>query len=245
MTESRQTPFGTVKILPGSGMCPAILAEIEELSGLNVPTCRVGLTGGSTAKTFYEWMADQHPFPGDIDLWDSILWSCSDERHVSLEDDGSNFGNAQRGMLDPLGFAEGNFRPWPVYCEPKDAAARFNRLWEDELPARPVFDLCLLGMGDDCHTASLFPKSPLLSNPVDESFAAVEVPGKGWRLTITPAGLRRCGRIVVVVAGAGKAEAVKEVFHGPQDPIDRPVQFLQELVSNTVWLLDEDASGLL
>ena len=56
---------------------------------------------------------------------------------------------------------------------------------------------------------------------------------------------RRGGRIVVVVVGAGKAEAVKEVFRGPQDPIDRPVQFLQELVSNTVWLLDEDASGLL
>ena len=85
----------------------------------------------------------------------------------------------------------------------------------------------------------------MLSDPVDESFAAVEVPGAGWRLTITPAGLRRCGRIVVVVAGFGKAEALKEVFHGPQDPIGRPVQFLQELVSNTVWLLDEDASGLL
>jgi 6-phosphogluconolactonase len=245
MSQTHQTPYGTVHVLPEEDVYLAILAEIEGLSKLDLPTCRVGLTGGSTPKAFYKWLADQHPFPGDIDHWDSLLWSCSDERHISLDDAESNFGSAQLGLLDPLGFAEANFRPWPVYCAPLDAAARFNRLWEEELPDRPVFDLCFLGMGDDCHTASLFPGSPLLSGTLDESFAAVKVPGKGWRLTITPSGLQRCGRIVVAVTGEGKAAAVKEVFHGPDDIPDCPIQILKDLADKVIWLMDSSAAQLL
>ncbi|MDE0820447.1 MAG: 6-phosphogluconolactonase [Opitutales bacterium] len=242
MSQIHQTPYGVVHVLPEEDINLAILAEIEGLSELDAPTCRVGLTGGSTPKAFYKWLADQHPFPGDIDLWDSFLWSCSDERHVSLDDAESNFGSAQLGLLDPLGFAEANFRPWPVYCDPLDAAARFNRLWEEELPGRPVFDLCFLGMGDDCHTASLFPGSPLLSDSVEESFAAVEPSGKGWRLTITPLGLQRCGRVVVTVTGEGKADAVREVFHGSENTQVSPVQVLKDLADKVIWLMDSSAA---
>ena len=245
MSNPRQSPYGTVRIVPSQDMCPALLEHIERLGQLNTPAPRVGLTGGSTPKAFYQWLGEQHPFPGDINLWERILWSCSDERHVGLDDPESNFGNAQRGFLEPLGFSESNYRPWPVYCKPDDAASRFNRLWEEELPGSPVFDLCILGMGDDCHTASLFPGSPLLAGTVPEPFAAVEVPGKGWRLTITPSGLERCGRILVAVAGAGKAKALQAVFNAGDDMEHKPIQVLRSCAEKVEWLIDEPAAGFL
>ena len=152
------------------------------------------------------------------------------------DDSESNFGNAQRGFLEPLGFSEANQRPWPVYCKPVEAAARFNRLWEEELPGHSVFDLCLLGMGTDCHTASLFPGSPLLESSNDEPFAAVEVPSKGWRLTITPAGLQRCGRILVAVSGASKANALNLAFREKVDLKVIPVQILKDLLTGLFGL---------
>ncbi len=245
MGKQRETPFGTVKILEAEEICPAVLEEMENLVKVSSGPCRVGLTGGSTPQAFYKWIEGQHPFPGNIDFWDSILWSCSDERHVSLDDEDSNFGNAQRMMLDPLGFDEAHCRPWPVYCEPLEAAARFNRLWEEELPGRPVFDLCMLGMGEDCHTASIFPASPLLVGSMEESFSAVEVPGKGWRLTITPKGLEGCDQILVTVVGAGKAEALDKVFHGPDDPVAKPVQILKGMAEKVTWLIDSCAAAKL
>ncbi len=245
MPNSFQTPYGTVHVLPSQEMCPAIFNHVERLGKEGLQAPRVGLTGGSTPKAFYSWLGEQHPFPGDIDLWERILWSCSDERHVALDDPESNFGNALRGFLDPLGFSEANHRPWPVYCKPDEAAARFNRLWEEELPGHPVFDLCILGMGDDCHTASLFPGSALLEKPGAEPFAAVDVPGKGWRLTITPAGLVRCNRILVAVAGAGKADALHAGFHGELDVGARPVQVLRDFADRVDWLVDESAAARL
>jgi 6-phosphogluconolactonase len=107
-----------------------------------------------------------------------------------------------------------------------------------------VFDLCFLGMGADCHTASLFPGSPLLSDSVEESFAAVEPSGKGWRLTITPLGLRRCGRVVVIVTGEGKAAAVREVFHGSENTQVCPIQALKDLPDKVIWLMDPSAAKL-
>ena len=245
MSDTRETPYGTVHIVPTPEIFSNIFEQIDRSCQNVAQALRVGLTGGSTSKAFYDWLSDQHPFPSEIEKWERILWSCSDERHVSLDDPESNFGNAQRGFLEPLGFSEANQRPWPVYCKPVEAAARFNRLWEEELPGHSVFDLCLLGMGADCHTASLFPGSPLLESSNDEPFAAVEVPSKGWRLTITPAGLQRCGRILVAVSGASKANALNLAFREKVDLKVIPVQILKDFADRVVWLIDEEAASCL
>ena len=105
------------------------------------------------------------------------------------------------------------------------------------------FDLCLLGMGDDGHTASLFPLSPLIESGVEESFASVGVTGKGWRLTITPAGLQRCSQIVVSVQGSGKAAALKKALEGPFEPYKIPIQLLRHAAERVIWLLDEAAAA--
>ena len=239
------TPLGAVQVLAKEDICPALFREIESLPDLDTHTFRIGLSGGSTPKAFYNWALENSGLSGVLNRSSSILWGCSDERHVDLEDQESNFGNAQRMMLDPLGVPEGNYRPWPVYCKPLEAAERYNRLFEEELPDHPTFDLCFLGVGDDCHTASLFPESPILANEPDESFAAVEVPGKGWRLTITPKGLQNCTQIVVSVTGAGKAKAIQEVFNEPVNTAQRPIQILASMHTQVIWLMDEEAAALL
>jgi 6-phosphogluconolactonase len=236
------TQLGTVRILPLEDIPAALFQEFESLPDDPSRTFRIGLTGGSTPKTFYQWASHEPGFGEVLNRTSSFIWGCSDERHVDLESEESNFGNAQRMLLDPLGAEEASYRPWPVYCKPEEAAERYNRLWEEEMPDHPVFDLCLLGMGDDCHTASLFPGSPLLDVEIGEPFAAIEVPGKGWRLTITPTGLRNCPRIVVSVTGAGKTEAVKQVFQGEVDVKLRPIQLLAAMPAKVLWLMDEEAA---
>ena len=240
-----ETPLGTVQVLAKDEICPALFREIESLPDLDAHTFRIGLSGGSTPKALYNWASENSRLSTVLNRSSSILWGCSDERHVDLEDEESNFGNAERMMLEPLGVPEGNFRPWPVYCKPLEAAERYNRLFEEELPDNPTFDLCFLGMGDDCHTASLFPGSPLLEQETKECFAAVEVPGKGWRLTITPQGLKNSTQIVVSVTGAAKAKAIQEVFYEPVDIMQRPIQVLVSMHTNVLWLMDEEAAALL
>lgn len=199
------------------------------------------LTGGSTPKEWYRWcVAQQALSPG---LLAATHWFTSDERHVPLASDESNFGHAQRGLLAPLAVPPEKQHPWPVALPATEAAAEFSRQSAAWLPRGRAFDLCFLGMGDDCHTASLFPGSPLLSDEGAEFFAAVEVPGKGSRLTITPAGLRACGLIVVMALGAGKAEALHRVLAGPYDPVNVPSQVLKSCRQNVVWLVDEPAAA--
>ncbi|HEY4301338.1 MAG TPA: 6-phosphogluconolactonase [Candidatus Didemnitutus sp.] len=207
------------------------------------PTAKVftwALTGGESPKDWYRWCVQSDALsPG---LVASTHWFSSDERMVPLAGADSNFGNADRGLLVPLGIPAERKHPWPVELPPAEAAAEFARRTEPLLGRGKGFDLCFLGLGDNTHTASFFPGSPLLAEPPAELFAAVDTP-KGWRLTITPAGLAGCGLIVVMVLGAAKAEAFHRVLSGPYDPINVPGQVLRSCSRNVVWLADEGAAA--
>jgi 6-phosphogluconolactonase len=202
------------------------------------PSRVVGLTGGSTPKAFYRWMIENKH---DCNGWDRLHWSVTDERMVALEDDESNFGNADRLMLEPMGIADSLKMPWPVQVDPHSASSVLNRRWTEMFGFEKAFDLCFLGMGDDGHTASIFPGSPLLGADIGESFTCVDVPGKGWRLTITEAGLQRCERIVVLVTGAAKAQRLKAVLNEPQGSY--PIQILSKMAAKVVWLVDREAAA--
>ena len=98
-------------------------------------------------------------------------------------------------------------------------------------------------MGDDCHTASLFPGSPIIDQNPKDKFVKLDVPEKGSRLTITPAGLTLCDTIVVTVCGAGKADAVSRVFKEDYSPINKPIQLLKGMAEKVTWLMDEAAAA--
>jgi 6-phosphogluconolactonase len=162
---------------------------------------------------------------------------------VPLTSDESNFGVADRGMLTPLKVDDALKFPFQTMLEPAAAAKAFNEHWLAQYGALQAFDLCLLGMGDDGHTASIFPGSELLGSTTNDLFAGVEVPGKGWRLTITKAGFAQCSEIVITVTGARKASVLKDVLEGEDGKY--PVQLLREHASKVTWLVDEEAASAL
>jgi 6-phosphogluconolactonase len=199
------------------------------------------LTGGSTPKEWYRWCVAQDALsPATLA---GAHWFTSDERQVPLASEDSNFGNADRLLLTPLRIAADKKHSWPVALPAPESAAEFARQSAPWFGRGRCFDVCFLGLGDDGHTASLFPGSPLLADDGGDFFAAIEVPGKGWRLTITPVGLRACGLIVVMALGAGKAEALHRVLAGPLDVTKCPAQVLKSCSQNVVWLVDEPAAA--
>lgn len=201
------------------------------------------LTGGSTPAAFYQWCVAQRSLPDT--LLERTHFTVSDERHVLLTSDQSNFGNAERMLLAPLGIPVERRHPWMVAWPVAEAAEAYRKTMLLLAGPGRAYDVCFLGMGDDCHTASLFPGTPLLRDDGGLLFGGQEVPGKGWRLTITPTGLRACGLIVVMALGAGKAEALHRVHRGPYNPIDVPSQLLKSCADRVVWLVDAPAAAKL
>ncbi|MEO0795068.1 MAG: 6-phosphogluconolactonase [Verrucomicrobiota bacterium] len=238
--KSFESPLGQVHVLAKEAIFLETMRLIKNAHKENPEEVIVGLTGGSTPKAFYKWAAEHKALSAE--LRDGIIWSTSDERCVPLESDDSNFGHADRGMLVPLEVPAENKFPWPVELDPEACADEFNHRWNDRFGPNRGFDICFLGMGDDSHTASLFPHCPLIGTHHHENFAATNWPERGWRVTITPEGFSRCKLIVVCVTGAGKTEALRDSFHGEFNPMEKPVQLLKAHAHKTIWLLDPPAA---
>jgi 6-phosphogluconolactonase len=238
------TTYGTLCVGPKQAIfdeAVALAAQHQRCNELKEMT--FALTGGSTPAEFYRHCVDRRTLPPELVA--KTCWFTSDERMVPLDSDESNFGNAGRLLLDPLGIPAEKRFPWPVAHEPGDAAHLFNALWHTRFSDFRCFDVCFLGMGDDCHTASIFPHSPLVAHHGTTFFTSVEVPDKGPRLTITRFGLSKCGLIVVMATGKKKAMPLSMVFNDLYDPELRPIQLLRDHADRTVWLVDEDAASLI
>lgn len=237
MLYSNQTKYGHIIILD----LQSIFAKKADIINQAVAqTCRfvsIGLTGGSTPKAFYQWAAENTVF--NQHTLNQVLWMTSDERCVPLESSESNFGNADRLMLTPLSVPQENKRPWTVSDSPDQAAIIYNKYFTDD----NCFDLCFLGMGDDCHIASIFPESPLILNSPIDNFTSINVTDKGIRLTITPSGLSRCRKIIMVVTGKSKSASLKEVLYGPFNPQQKPAQLHKNWAHKVTWLIDTSAAS--
>lgn len=240
----QQTPYGQVIMAEQDALFDQLVTFIKEgVSAKKEPLFSVGLSGGSTPKAFYEWCVEKSAFK-DMPL-EEIDWSVSDERMVPLGSEESNFGNADRFLLTPLQVDIARKNPWPTDISPEEAAQEFTQIWTERFSANKAFDLCLLGMGDDCHTASLFPHCSLIDENPDSLFAATHWPERGDRLTLTPKGLSACGHIVVLLTGAKKAAALQSVFSGDFNPSEKPIQLLKNCAERVTWLVDPAAGDAL
>jgi 6-phosphogluconolactonase len=218
----------------------AVELALTQQSKSSKKTFSWALTGGSTPQEWYHWCVANRSIPEN--LVQTAHFTVSDERVVPLHSDQSNFGNAERLLLAPLQVPAEHRHPWPVAILPEEAVQAYARDWQGRAGQGRTYDVCFLGMGDDGHTASIFPGSPLLNEKEARLFAAVEVPGKGWRLTLTPAGIGACGLIVVMTLGAAKAAMLKRVFAGAHDPAKTPIQILTAWRDRVVWLADPAAA---
>lgn len=219
--------------------------ELANSKGKNGYTFSVALAGGSTPKRLYELLADEkEPYRSAVN-WRNINIFWSDERCVPPDSEESNFRMANEILFKPLGISSTKIHRLKGELDSKTAAADYEgflRLIFNTSNNVPQFDLILLGMGSDGHTASLFPHTDVFhenGNLVTSPF--VEQLGK-FRLTLTPAMINRAENIIFLVAGADKSSALFEVLEGNNNPETFPAQIVNQASGNVFWFLDESAA---
>jgi 6-phosphogluconolactonase len=209
----------------------------------------VALSGGSTPKALYSLLANDAALRAQLP-WDKMSVYFGDERSVGPDDADSNFRMANEAMLSKVPLKpEQVFRIKGEYKETERAAQEYEqalrasfKIGEGQFPR---FDLVLLGMGNEGHTASLFPgtkalhetKRLVLSNWVGKLYTN--------RITLTAPAINNAARVMFLITGADKALALKGVLEGSYEPDQLPAQMIQPPNGQLLWLVDTIAGGML
>lgn len=220
-----------------TALAQAAIAERERFT--------VALSGGSTPRAMYQRLAAP-PFSSAID-WERVFVYWGDERMVPPDDADSSYRMARDTLLEHVPIPAANIVPAPtVGGTPADAA----RAYAETMVAQfgqdvPQFDLILLGIGPDGHTASLFPGQPEPSAPSDDLVVAVYDSPKPPpdRISFTYRLINAARAIMFVVTGADKASALDGILHGPPNRAHLPAQGVQPTAGNLVWLVDQAATA--
>lgn len=206
---------------------------------------RVALAGGSTPRDAYQRLAGADLAP--MVSWRNVQLFWGDERCVPPDHPDSNFRMARDSFLDKVPVPQANIHRIQGELEPKLAASAYReelqQVFEDR--RRPRFDLILLGMGADGHTASLFPNSRAVAEQRRWVVAHMVEQLKAWRVTLTPPVLNAARQVVFLVAGKAKAERLKEVLQGERDPERLPAQLVRPKRGSLIWMLDKAAASKL
>jgi 6-phosphogluconolactonase len=214
-----------------------------------ITTCQrfsVALSGGSTPKPLYALLATED-FARRVD-WAHVYVFWGDERCVPPDHPDSCYRMAREALLDHVSLPSQNIYRIRGEEEPARAANEYEqvlrRFFGEASGAR--FDLVWLGMGDDGHTASLFPGTEVLDEQgrwVKENH--VPAVQQKWRITLTPSAINAASNIAFLVSGAGKAERLRQVLKGEYQPHLLPSQLVAPIKGHLVWLVDTAAAALL
>ncbi len=217
-------------------LAEAAAQEIEAWVRLTAPNVTIGLAGGSTPRATYERLRDAR-LP-----WKEVHGWMTDERFVPVTDPASNTGMVAGALFDHVPAVLHRI-PWVE--DPKAAAAAYEQQLQGVLEMSPTGlkpGLILLGIGEDGHTASLFPDTEALE-VTDRDYVAHWVPQQeSWRLTATLPLLKRARRTMFLVSGAHKAQIVADVLEGDAG---LPAAMVSRGSKDAVWLLDREAARLL
>lgn len=207
----------------------------------------VALAGGSTPRALYQRLRES-PCQERID-WPCLDVFWGDERPVLPHDVASNYRMARESLLDQVPVVSDRVHRMPGEARDLNQAAtdyqaEIAAAWNVSAQgAPPAFDLILLGMGDDGHTASLFPRTAALAETA-RWVVANPVPHLGMtRLTLTLPIINRARAVVFLVVGNNKADVLAEVLEGGKDPRRLPSQAIEPVDGDLCWLIDEAAAG--
>lgn len=191
----------------------------------------VVLSGGSTPLRMYEHITVQKNFS-----WDKVLFFFGDERFVPHDHPDSNYKAAKEKLLGPLNIPQQNIFAWPFGDNVQTAARQYAESITKTLGTSPLFDLTFLGLGDDAHTASLFPNTGVV---FDEGLTTTCKPttAKYERLTLTAETLSKSRTVVFLVSGEGKRKALSET-RGGKGEFDRYPARAIKAKENLYWLTD-------
>ncbi len=219
-----------------------ILAELDSAIAAG-RDASLAISGGSTPTLMFAEMAKP------TFRWDRVHLFWVDERAVPPTDAQSNYKLADETFITPANFPRANVHRVQAELEPQQAAERyvdeirsFFGTGEFEIPR---FDAIHRGMGADAHTASLFPGEPLIDDRTGIATAVWVAKMHQWRITLLPAVLLAARDVVVLAAGADKAEAVEQIFTEPYEPKKYPSQLGLNDAGSLTWFMDEAAGRLL
>ena len=222
-----------------------MVSEAAEAKG----RARIAVSGGSTPKAAFQLLADPNqPFRKRMP-WEDLELFWVDERTVPPDHPESNYRMTKEALLDHVPLLPQQVHRMEGELEPEAAAARYEselrNTFRLEGAEAPRFDLISLGMGDDGHTASLFPHTEAI-HEMGRLVTANHVTQKDtWRLTLTWPVINHARSVFFLIAGADKAERVHEVFMGPRDPERLPSQLIWPSGGILTLFLDKAAAALL
>ncbi|UWY26881.1 6-phosphogluconolactonase [Flavobacterium sp. TR2] len=200
------------------------------------------LTGGSSPAGIYKLLASD-AYKNKID-WSKVYIFWGDERWVPLNDDLSNAKMSYSTLLSHVPIPKENiFEMYKDDVTPENYAAEYEKSIRTVLGEEGKFDLILLGMGDDGHTASLFPGEPVLQEQTKWVDAYYLAPQKMHRITLTAPLINKAEKIVVVAFGEKKVHALKEVTTGEYNPTLYPMQLIKPVSGELLFLVDKVAAG--
>ena len=205
----------------------------------------VAISGGSTPRNMNRMLA-QEPYSSSI-AWEKTHIFWVDERCVAVDDPASNYGMARKDFLDQIPIPVDHVHPMPREAAPEEGAKNYQNelktFFRSTKGESPAFDLILLGIGTDGHTASLFPATPSAALSKEWVIAVKGGRPDVYRLTLTYDVLNRAEKICFLVSGENKAPVVKTIFDDKQAGL--PAQKVQPLNGRLTWLMDRQASSLL
>ncbi len=210
---------------------------------------RVAISGGTTPKAMFALLADaSQPFAKQVP-WDKLELFWVDERCVPPDDAESNYRMTREALLSKVPLAAERVHRMEGELEPEVAAARYEAAIRNgfklEGAETPTFDLVLLGMGDDGHTASLFPHTEALDE-MSHIVVANYVPQKDtWRITLTWPVINQARQVAFLIEGAGKAQVLHDVLLGAYEPERYPSQIIRPASRRLTFLLDAAAAAKL
>ncbi|GAA4154007.1 6-phosphogluconolactonase [Chryseobacterium ginsenosidimutans] len=201
----------------------------------------VALSGGSSPKAIFNLLATQE-YAEKIE-WNKVYFFWVDERWVSLNDERSNAKMTFEALLDKVPVNKDHI--FPMYkdgIEPEDYAKEYEQQIKDILGEKGIFDFILLGMGDDGHTASLFPGENVLNESEKWVDAYYLKPQEMFRITLTAPIINKAENILVVAFGESKKHALNEVLNGEYNPTLYPLQLIEKK-DGFQFFTDEKAMG--
>lgn len=206
---------------------------------------RVALSGGNTPRDVYALLAKEYKTTVG---WDKVHIFFGDERHVPPDHPDSNYRMADETLLSKVPIPKENIHRVRAELDPESAARDYEEQIRTEFSlknhALPRFDLILLGLGDDGHTASLFPGTAALGESTRLVAANWVAKLNTFRITLTYPVLNNAAENMFIVSGKGKAEIAAKVLSKSETP-EFPAQRVQPAHGRLLWLMDQDAAGLL
>lgn len=205
-------------------------------------TVSVALSGGNTPQALFEWIVKLDK--GTVD-WNKLLVFWGDERCVPPEHTDSNFRSAQKSILIPLDIPEEHIFRMHGEAEPEKEAERYSQLLAEHLTmvdGFPQFDLILLGLGEDGHTASIFPGNNSLFATTQFCTVAKHPQSGQQRITLTGSVINHAAEVVFLVTGTPKAGIVSKIAETPE-LVHYPAAKVSPISGKLTWLLDKGAAS--